>query len=451
MVIRCSRADHVFFPFSVMSSFSPRLAYEPLHVQQGYAAHALSGALRYMAAHSPFYKELFARHNTDISSIRSIQDLEQLPFTTKDDMQHRNWEFLCVPRSEVREYTATSGTMGRPVTIALTSADLERLAYNESQSFRCATGSAEDIYQLALTLDRQFMAGMAYYSGIRAMGASLVRTGPGLPQMQWETIRRLDVNSLVIVPSFLLSLAEWAESHGIELSQSSVTKAICIGESIRRADFSMSALGTQIASRWPIRLFNTYAATELQTAFTECAAGRGGHHQPDLVIVEIIGDDGRQVADGTPGEVVITTIGVEAMPLLRYRTGDLAALHSEPCTCGRLSKRLGPVVGRKGQMIKFRGTTLYPPAIFDVLHEADYILEYAAEVYTGEQGTDELRLHLHTELPLEECDIRLRDLLQSRLRVLPQMQYQSGAAIQSLIMPAGSRKLQRFIDNRKAL
>jgi hypothetical protein len=106
------------------------------------------------------------------------------------------------------------------------------------------------------------------------------------------------------------------------------------------------------------------------------------------------------------------------------------------------------VIGRKGQMIKYRGTTLYPPAIFDMLNEAPYISEYIIEVYTGAQDTDEVRLHLHTALPVDECDRQLRGLLQSRLRVVPQLQYHASAEIQAMLMPPGSRKQVRFIDSR---
>jgi phenylacetate-CoA ligase len=431
-----------------MHHFPERLAFEPISVQEAYESRALTEMLRYIAAYSPFYREQFAKHHVDPNAIQGLKDLSQLPFTTKADIQERNWDFLCVPRTEVREYTATSGTMGKPVSIALTENDLQRLAYNERQSFLCAGGTPEDIYQLALTLDRQFMAGMAYYSGIRNMGASLVRTGPGLPQMQWETIQRLQTTCMVAVPSFLLTLGQWAGEHGIDPGKAPIKKAVCIGESIRRADFSLSTLGAQIAALWPIKLYSTYAATELQTAFTECSSAQGGHHQPELIIVEIADDAGNILPDETPGEIVITTLGIEGMPLLRYRTGDIAALHPAPCSCGRFSKRLGPVVGRKGQMIKYRGTTLYPPAIFDILNEAAYVTGYVVEVFSGAQGTDEVRLHIHTSRSVDECDRHLRALLQSRLRVVPELQYHSGTDMQAMMMPAGSRKQVRFIDNR---
>lgn len=429
--------------FASVMEFKPELAFAEQEQQQEHGIQAIGALLTYLRHNSVFYRERLTGRSVEI---RNAEDLATLPFTSKDDLQLRNADFLCVEKTEVREYTATSGTMGKPVSIALTENDLRRLAYNEAQSFRNLSAGPGDIFQLALTLDRQFMAGMAYYSGLRDLGAASVRTGPGLPIQQLETAERLSTTGIVVVPSFLLVMAAQATSSA---SNSSIRRALCIGESLRDADFSPNALGRQIAEAWPgLQLFSTYAATELQTAFTECEAGKGGHLQPDLIYVEIIDDEGTPLPDGVPGEVVVTTLGIEAMPLLRYRTGDIAALHSEPCSCGRKSKRLGPIVGRKGQMIKYRGTTIYPPAIFDILNEAQFVSESLIEVYSNSTGTDELRLHIHTEMPVDACEARLKPLLQSRLRVVPELRYHSKAEIQKLLFPEGSRKPRKFMDLR---
>ncbi|HTI07823.1 MAG TPA: AMP-binding protein [Puia sp.] len=408
----------------------------------------LQQLLTYLNTHSPFYRELFALHQVDINRIKTAADLSALPTTGKEDLQRRNEDFLCVPREKIIEYASTSGTLGSPVTIALTENDLSRLAYNEYNSFSCADGSSDDIYQLMLTLDRQFMAGIAYYSGLRKLGAGIIRLGPGVPSLQWETIQRLKPTAIVAVPSFILKLIQFAKEYKIDLNKSSVRKAICIGENIRNTDYSLNILGKKIREGWDIHLYSTYASTEMQTAFTECGEGRGGHLQPDLLIVELLDENDRAVAPNTPGEITITTLGVEGMPLLRYKTGDICMYDDQPCACGRKTLRLSPIIGRKKQMIKFKGTTLYPPALFDLLNEMEEVLDFVVEVYSNEVGLDEVLLHLLPADHSEACDHRIRAYLQARLRVSPHITYVAAEEIQKMHFPESSRKIVKFVDRR---
>jgi phenylacetate-CoA ligase len=425
-----------------MTTLQPALRIKLLQEQK------LRELLDYVALHSPFYRELFAREHIDTASVRTLEDMVRIPPTTKAELQTRNNDFLCVGREKIAEYTATSGTLGSPVTIALTSGDLDRLAYNEYNSFLCADGSAGETYQLMLTLDRQFMAGIAYYSGLRRLGASIIRVGPGVPALQWETIQRLKPTTLVVVPSFLLKLIRYADDRHIDLGSSSVKKAICIGENIRNQDLSLNILGRKITEAWDIRLYSTYASTEMQTAFTECGAGKGGHLQPDLLIVELLDEHDKPVAAGTPGEVTITTLGIEGMPLVRYKTGDICTWSDEPCSCGRNSLRLSPIIGRRQQMIKFKGTTLYPPALFDLLAEMDEVKDFAVEVYSNEVGLDEILLHIVTADVNEEVDRHIRAYLQARLRVSPHIEYLTQEQMQKKQFPEAARKAIKFIDRR---
>ena len=408
----------------------------------------LRSLLEYVQQFSPFYQELFRLRGIDIRQIKTVSDLHIIPPTQKEDLQQKNNDFICVPKKKIIEYTSTSGTLGAPVTVALTENDLQRLAENEYRSFVCPDGNASDIYQLMLTLDRQFMAGMAYYSGIRKLGAGIIRVGPGVPSLQWQTILRIQPTAIVAVPSFIIKLIDYARDHGIDPNSTSVKKAICIGENIRNTDFTLNMLGKRIKEAWDIQLYSTYASTEMQTAFTECGAGRGGHLNPDLLFVELLGEDNEPVGPGEPGEVTITTLGVEGMPLIRYKTGDICVYLDEPCSCGRLSLRLSPVLGRKQQMIKFKGTTLYPPALFDLLHEMEEVVDYVAEVYSNELGMDEVLLHLVPRDSSDETDRRIRAYLQARLRVSPHIRYLSAAEMQQLQFPELGRKPTRFIDRR---
>lgn len=426
---------------------SIQLTADNIRIQQ---EQQLQQLLAYINEHSPFYRELFDRNSVDISTIKTLEDLTFLPVTHKEDLQKNNDDFLCVPKHEIIEYASTSGTLGSPVTIALTNNDLNRLTLNEYNSFVCADGTSDDIYQLMLTLDRQFMAGIAYYSGLRKLGAGIIRLGPGVPALQLETIQRLQPTAIVAVPSFILKLIQFATDNQIDLNNTSVKKAICIGENIRNSDYSLNILGKRITESWGIQLYSTYASTEMQTAFTECGQGRGGHLQPDLLIAELLDENNQPVPPNTPGELTVTTLGVEGMPLLRYKTGDICMYDETPCGCGRTSIRLSPIIGRKKQMIKFKGTTLYPPAMFDLLNEMEEVLDYVVEVYSNDIGMDEVLLHL---LPMDDskaCDNRIRAYLQARLRVSPHVNYIQVEQLQKMQFPESVRKAVKFIDRRGA-
>jgi phenylacetate-CoA ligase len=428
--------------------YSPKAAYQSTKEIKLQQEERLQELVAYLNKNSPFYQSLFAQHDIDVATIKTLEDLTKIPTTTKEDLQQRNDDFLCVSRDKIIEYSSTSGTLGSPVTVVLTENDLNRLAYNEYSSFTCADGSAIDIYQLMLTLDRQFMAGMAYYSGIRKIGAGIIRLGPGVPSLQWETILRLKPTAIVAVPSFIVKLIQFAKEHKIDINKTSVKKAICIGENIRNTDFSLNILGKKITEAWDIQLYSTYASTEMQTAFTECGEGKGGHLQPELLIVELLDENNQQVAPGQPGEVTITTLGVEGMPLLRYKTGDICLHYEDKCACGRTSLRLSPIVGRKKQMIKFKGTTLYPPALFDLLNEMEEVKDFVAEVYSNDIGMDEVLLHILPINTTEDCDHKIRAYLQARLRVSPYVKYISAEEMQKMQFPEAVRKPVKFIDRR---
>lgn len=407
---------------------------------------ALRELLAYVQEHSPFYRKHFAGFDT--TSIQSLDDLAKLPVTTKNDLQVHNWDFLCVPKNRISEYCTTSGTLGMPVTIGLTEHDMERLAYNEYLSFVCAGTDANDIFQLMLSLDRQFMAGIAYHSGIRRLGAGNVRVGPGNVPMQIDTIRRLDTTVLIAVPSFIVSLIAYAKQHGIDLNATSVKKIICIGENIRQEDLSLNALGRQIVKDWNVELYSTYASTEKQTAFTECSFGLGGHHHPELLVFEILDDNDQPLPAGQYGELAITTLGVEGMPLVRYKTGDICAYFDEPCACGRNTVRISPVRGRKQQLIKYNGTTLYPQSIFNVLNSIDEVKDYVVEVSKSEIGTDHILIHLATADLTSETDSKIKHLLQSALRVLPKINYLPQAEVLKMQVVEGQRKPSKLFDKR---
>ena len=405
--------------------------------------------LRYVSEYSAFYKRLFEQHNVDIAKINTLEDLQQLPTTTKQDLQLHNSDFLCAKPTEVIDYVTTSGTLGNPVTFALTENDLQRLAYNEASSFSITGCTKEDVMQLMTTIDRRFMAGLAYFLGARELGCGIVRVGNGIPELQWDTIQRVKSTICVVVPSFLIKMIEFAESNGIDYNNSCLKRAICIGEALRNPDGELTTLGKRINDKWPeLELYSTYASTEMQSSFTECEAHEGGHIPSDLIIVELLDENNKPVADGEPGEVTITTIGVEGMPLVRFKTGDMCIRFSEPCKCGRNSARLSSVIGRKGQMIKFKGTTIYPPVLFDILDNIPDVQNYIVEVFTNSIGTDQIQIRIGSTNHSEAFVKQIKDIFRSKVRVAPDIKFESVELIAQLQMPAMSRKTIKFRDLR---
>ena len=346
-------------------------------------------ALTYAAAHSPFYQKKWAEIGFTCADFQSLEDLAKLPLTSKDDLQKDNDAFLCVDAQKIIDYSSTSGTLGKPVSFPISQKDLERLALNEYMSLKSTGVTPETKILLTTTLDKQFMAGLAYFLGAQKLGAAVIRSGPGLPAMKWDTIFQLKPDYMIAVPSFVIKMISYAKVNGIDFQKSSIKKILCIGEPIRNSDFSFNVLGQRITEQWDVQLFSTYASTEKGTAFTECSAGKGGHVFEELIYVEIIDEEGKVLPFGQEGEVVVTTLGVEAMPIVRYKTGDIAVLHNEVCTCGYNTPRLSPILGRKQQMIKYKGTTIFPQAVFEVLNNALFIADYYLKV-----DKDELEMFL---------------------------------------------------------
>lgn len=430
-------------------NFLPEIEWKSKEEIKSFQNNALKGLLKYLNQNSTYYREIFSKCQIDIEKINSIDELVGIPVTTKDDLFLRNQDFICVPKSEIVDYITTSGTLGDPVTFALTDKDLDRLAYNECMSFRTCGITENDTIQLMTTLDRRFMAGLAYFLGARRLGAGIVRVGNGIPELQWDTIKRIKPNVIIAVPSFILKVIEYAENHGIDYRNSSVQKAICIGEPLKNQDFTYTTLAERILEKWDIELYSTYASTEMSTAFNECEAGMGGHQRPDLIITEFLDENNQAVAAGEPGEITVTTLGMEGMPILRFKTGDIAISYTDKCSCGRSSLRVGPVIGRRNQMIKYKGTTLYPSALYDVLADFPDIDDYYIEVSTNQIGTDDIQISILTQNKEARYIKMLKDHFRAKLRVAPQINLVNKEIIKEMKYPEASRKPRVFIDYRK--
>jgi phenylacetate-CoA ligase len=279
---------------------------------------------------------------------------------------------------------------------------------------------------------------------LRETGCGIVRTGAANPLLVLEMIERVQPTAMVAVPSFLRLLADKARAAGKDLRQAGIKKVICIGEPIRDRALTLNSSGAAIEAAFAARVYSTYGVTELANSLCECEAGAGGHLHEQQLYLEILDEEDRPVAEGEVGEVVATTFGVEAMPVIRYRTGDCAALFSKPCMCGRASPRLGPVIGRKHQKLKFKGTTVFPSMLSAVLEQSEGVEAFVIIARREDELSDRVEILVHgTASPAD-----LREAIQARTKIAPLVLKATREEIEVLQLPPEARKRRTFVDLR---
>ena len=409
----------------------------------------LRAHLTYAAAHSPFYRRLFARSGLAAEDIKTVADLARLPFTEKEDLIRFNSEFQAVPDSEIVDLCLTSATSGAvPTQLAQTATDLARLAYNEEIAFAMTGLTADDTLLVAAALDRAFMAGLAYFMGGVRLKARVVRGGAGSAAQHWELIKTTGVTAIVGVPSLMKKIADYAIEKGEHPASTGIKRLIAIGEPTRDESLNLLPLPKQLEGIWDAPIFSTYASTELATTFCECEARQGGHVRQELMVVEIVDEHGKPLSPGEKGEVVVTPLGVTGMPLIRFKTGDISYLIDAPCSCGRTTPRLAPILGRKHQMLKYKGTTLFPNAIVAALEGVEGFNGGYVEAHSTAAGLDRVILFAawdEKRLSRKQMEEELR----AKIRVVPEIQAISREEMEAKVYQLDKkRKRITFFDLR---
>jgi phenylacetate-CoA ligase len=403
--------------------------------------------VNYSYSNSPFFKNLRRSFNGRKAAIDSLELFKQLPTVSKDDLNRANESFVVKKGGRIVEYVTTSGSLGTPLSIGLTRNDLERLAYNEKMALGISGLKPDHSVLITTTLDKRFMAGMAYYLGAVSIGATVIRNGIGSLHFLLENLRNYQPEVLIGVPSLLVKLIDFARENEIDLNQLPLSKAICIGEPLRTSDLKPNNLANRINRHWDIELFSTYASSEMMTSFAECDQHHGGHLIPELIWIELLDEEGNEVLPGYPGELTITPLGVEGTPLVRFRTGDIVRMHTNKCSCGRDTLRLGPVEGRKSQQIKLKGTTLFPTQIENILHQSEFVDDFIIEISKSEMDTDVVRIYMPNSLNTSETNT-IAELLEAGLRVSPVIEKVPKSVLHEMVFPKGGRKPIRIKDRR---
>lgn len=310
---------------------------------------------------SPFYTNKFDEINLKVDDIQSLEDIKKLPFTTKKDLR-ANYPFglFTVPMSEVVRVHSSSGTTGKPTVVGYTKADMDVWDEVMARSFFMAGASHEDIVHNGYGYGL-FTGGLGFHNGAEKIGATIIPASGGFTDRQLMLMRDFKATILAATPTFALHMAEVAKKEGIDYLKNYKLKAGIFG-----AEPTSKGLKEEVKKAWGIDYHEIYGLSEIigPGVASSCKESDLLHVFEDHFFVEIIDPKtGEAVPDGQRGELVITTLSKQALPLLRYKTGDITSIVKEPCKCGRTMLRMESIVGRADDMLIISGVNVYPSQI----------------------------------------------------------------------------------------
>ncbi len=314
----------------------------------------------------PFYRNKLQEKGIEPGDIKSVDQLKDLPFTTKDDLRD-NYPFglFTVPQSEIVRLHASSGTTGKPTVIGYTRKDLQTWSEVVARSLSMAGIGKSDVMQVAYGYGL-FTGGLGVHYGSEKVGASVIPISGGNTKKQIQIMIDFGATAIACTPSYAAFLGESIKKAGISADKIKLKSAIC------GAEPWSNGLRKQIESLLGVKAYDIYGLSEIigPGVAMECEHQNGMHIFEDHFIPEIINPETFEVLPyGEVGELVFTTITKEAIPLLRYRTRDLTRLHAEECPCGRTLIRMDKCIGRSDDMLIIRGVNVFPSQIESILME----------------------------------------------------------------------------------
>jgi phenylacetate-CoA ligase len=398
--------------------------------------------------YSPFYKRKFKELGLHPSDIRGLEDLPKLPFTKKQDLRD-NYPFgmFAVPISQIVRFHASSGTTGKPTLVGYTENDIRMWIESLCRGLVSCGVTHEDIVQIAYGYGL-FTGGLGFHYAVEKIGATALPISTGNTARQIELMKDLGVTVIACTPSYMLYMAEYAEKMGTSIRETSLR----IG--IFGAEPWSEETRKRIEEKTRITAYDVYGTSELSgPLFTECTERNGLHIWADHFLVEVIDPKtGENVGEGEKGELVVTTLSKEAMPLIRWRTGDITILETEKCNCGRTHPRIMRILGRSDDMLIVRGVNVFPSQIEHVLMQIPELGEHYMIILDRVENLDvmtiqvELNQKVSIEKPGEILNLKrkVEERLKSVLGVHANVELVNPGTLQRF-----EGKAKRIIDRRK--
>lgn len=340
----------------------------------------------------PYYRKKLEAAKVSPDSIKTLDDLKKIPFTTKEDLRE-NYPFglFAEPMKNIVRIHASSGTTGKPTVVGYTKNDLD--TWSEAIArLACAAGATEDdIAQISFGYGL-FTGGFGLHYGLEKVGLAIIPASTGNTEKQIMLMKDFGTTLLVSTPSYALYMSEVAEKMGIDIKKDLKLKIGMFG-----SEGSTEEMRSEIEKRWGITATENYGLSEIMGPGVagECTEKCGMHVSDDLFIVEVIDPKtGEVLPDGEVGELVITNIKKEGIPLLRYRTKDITYLDKSPCKCGRTTPRIAKIQGRSDDMLKIKGVNVFPSQIESALLGTNGIAPYYQIIVKKVGYVDDMEVHV---------------------------------------------------------
>ena len=395
-----------------------------------------------------FYHDRMVAEHVHPDDINSLADITKLPFMYKQDLRDNYpTNMFTVPNKEVVRYHVSSGTTGKPTLVGYTRNDLDYWTEALARSLTSVGIGPDDTIQISYGYGL-FTGGLGLHYGAEKVGATVLPTGVGSTQRQIELIQDLGVTAIACTPSYLVHMGDVAKEMGVDFRRDTKLRKAVLG-----AEPWSESMRQHIEESMGIRAYDIYGTSEQAgPMFTECEERKGIHVAGDIMYVEILDPDtGESLEPGQKGEMVVTMLKKEAMPMIRYKIRDITMLMDDECECGRTSPRISRITGRTDDMLIIRGINVFPSQIEYTLLQIPEVGESYMIYVTREGALDNVRLQV--ELKPEAFSDKVDDMNRLRAHIESQMKLYLNIAVEVELkapgeLPRFEGKAKRVIDKR---
>jgi phenylacetate-CoA ligase len=404
--------------------------------------------VRYVYEYSRFYRDRFDKAGVKPEDIKTLSDVVKLPFTKKSDLRDTYpYGMLCVPLNKIIRFHASSGTTGKPTVVAYTKSDIDEWTASMARALTSIGLGRGDIVQVSYGYGL-FTGGLGLHYGVEAIGASALPTSVGNTERQVELMVDMGTTAIACTPSYFLHINEVAERMGVEIKNTKL-KAGVFG-----AEPWSEETRKRIENATGIKAYDIFGTSELSgPLFTECQYQNGIHIWGDQFLIEVIDPEtGEQLSEGERGELVATTLVKEAMPLIRFKIGDITKLNTEKCSCGRTHPRIMRILGRTDSMIVVRGINVFPSQVEAALMQIPEVGEHFQIIVERKGALDEMTVQVEVTPQafsdkVEEI-LKLKQKVEHKLKNILNLET-NVELVEYGTLPRSMGKAQRVIDKRK--